>query len=102
MSILETGLHSRSKHLYSWRQGAVILKEALVYSKTDSEIEPPEPDAKVMDPTHEACPAGIFMRQIYLSGGRLMREDSPILFGWLGILSVFTGAVLEYSGCLAS
>jgi len=73
-----------------------------VYGKTDSDIEPPKPDAEVMDPMHEACPAGICMRQIYLSGGRLMREDSPILLGWLGILSVFTGAVLEYSGCLAS
>jgi len=81
MSILRSGLHSESKHLYSWRQGAVILREARVYGKTDSEIEPPKPDAEVMDPTHEACPAGIFMRQIYLRGGRFMGEDSPILFG---------------------
>jgi len=31
-----------------------------VYIETDSEIEPPEPDAKATDPTRDACPAGIF------------------------------------------
>ena len=30
-----------------------------MYIETDSEIEPPEPDAEATDPTHEACPAKI-------------------------------------------
>jgi len=60
MSISRSGLNSRSKHLYSLRHRAVILSEALPYLDTDSEIEPPKPDAKVTDPTREACPAGIF------------------------------------------
>jgi len=60
MSIPRSGLNCRSKHLYSWRHRAVILSEALVYIKTDSEIKLPEPDTKATDPTCEACPAGIF------------------------------------------
>jgi len=60
MSIQLSGLNSRSKHLYPSRHRAVILSEALVYLETDSEIEPPKADAEVTDPTHEACPAGIF------------------------------------------
>jgi len=31
-----------------------------VYLKTDSEIELPEPDPEIRDPTHEACLAGSF------------------------------------------
>jgi len=60
MSIPLSGLNSRSKHLYPSRHRAVILSEALVYLETNSEIEPPKADAEVTDPTHEACPAGIF------------------------------------------
>jgi len=60
MSIPWSGLNSRSNHLYSSRHRAVILSEALVYTKTDSEIEPPKPDAEATDPTPEACPAEIF------------------------------------------
>ena len=33
-----------------------------MYIETDSGIEPPEPDAEAMDPTREACPAGIFYK----------------------------------------
>jgi len=49
-----------------------------VYIETDFEIEPPE--AEATDPTHEACPAGIFYEAniIYWSGGRLMPQDSRI------------------------
>jgi len=60
MSIPRSGLNSRSKHLYSSRHRAVILRETLGYIETDSEIEPPEPDAEATDPTREACPASIF------------------------------------------
>jgi len=60
MSIPRSGLNSRSKHLYSARQRAVIQSEALAYIETDSQIEPPDPDAQATDPTREACPAGIF------------------------------------------
>jgi len=52
MSIPRSGLNSPSKHLYSSRQRAVILSEALAYIETDSEIEPPEPDAEAPDPTY--------------------------------------------------
>jgi len=62
MSISRSGLNSRSHHLYSSRHRAVILSEALAHLETDSEIEPPEPDAKVTDPTGEACLAGIFYK----------------------------------------
>jgi len=62
MSIPRSGLNSRSKHLYSSRHKAVILSEALAYIETDSEIEPPEPDAEATDPTRQACPAGIFYK----------------------------------------
>jgi len=78
MSILHSDLNSRSKHLYSWRHRALILSQALAYVETDSEIELPEPDAEVTDPTHEASPAGIFTRQIYWSSGRLIRGGPPI------------------------
>ena len=60
MSIQRSGLNSRSKHLYSSRHRAVIPSEALAYIKTDSEIEPPEPDDEATDPTGEAGPRGIF------------------------------------------
>jgi len=60
MSIPQTGLNSQSTHLYSSRYRAVILSEALAYIETDSEMEPPEPEAEATDPTREACPAGIF------------------------------------------
>jgi len=69
-SIPWSSLTSLSKYLSSSRHRAVILREALAYIETDTEIEPPEPDAEATDPTREACPAGIFMRQIYWSGGR--------------------------------
>jgi len=59
MLISQSGLNSRSKHLYSSRHRAVILSEALEYLETDSEIEPPESDTVVTDPTHETCLAGI-------------------------------------------
>jgi len=59
MSIPRSGLNSRSKLIYSSRHRAVILSEAPAYLETDSEIEPPEADADVTDPTCEACPAGI-------------------------------------------
>jgi len=60
MSIPRSGLNSRSKHLYSSRHRAVILSEALAQLESDSEIDPPEPDAEATDHTCEACPAGIF------------------------------------------
>jgi len=59
MSIPRSSLNSRSKYLYSSGNRAVILSEALAYLKTDSKIEPPTADAKVTDPTREACQAGI-------------------------------------------
>jgi len=62
MSIPRSGLNSRSKHLYSSRHRAVILSEALAYIETDSEIEPPEPDSEVTNPTREACPGGFFYK----------------------------------------
>jgi len=60
MSIPQSGLNSRSKHLYSSRLRAVIRSEALAYIETNSEIEPPKADAEATDPTHESCAAGIF------------------------------------------
>jgi len=60
MSIPRSGLNSRSKLIYSSRHRAVILSEGPAYLETDSEIEQPEADAEVTDPTCEACPAGIF------------------------------------------
>jgi len=60
MSIPRSGLNSRSNHLYSSSHRAVILREALAYIETDSEIEPPKPDVEATDPTGEACPAGTF------------------------------------------
>ena len=61
MSIPQSGLNTESKHIYSSRRRAVIMREALANLKTDSDIEPPEPDCEVMDPACEACPAGIVL-----------------------------------------
>jgi len=60
MSIPRSGLNSLSKHHYTSRHRLVILSEALVYIETNSVMEPPEPDAEAMDPSRDACPAGIF------------------------------------------
>jgi len=60
ISIQRSGLNSRSKHLYSSRHRGVILSEALAQIETDAELEPPEPDAEVIDPTREDCPGGTF------------------------------------------
>jgi len=60
MAIRQSGLNSRSTHVYSSRQRAVILSEALVYIEPDSDIELHEPDSEATDPTREACQAGIF------------------------------------------
>ena len=64
-SIPQSGLNSRSKHLYSSRHRVVILSEALAYIETDSESEPPKPDAEATDPTREPAQLGCFRRQIY-------------------------------------
>jgi len=60
MAIPGSGLNGRSKPLYSSRHRVVILSEAFVYLETGSEIEPPESDAQVADPTREACRGGTF------------------------------------------
>jgi len=79
MSIPHSGLNSRSKHLYSSRHRAVILSEALAYIQTNSEIEPPEPDAEAMDPTREACPAGIFYEANILAWWKVNEGRFPNL-----------------------
>jgi len=103
MSIPRSGLNSRSKHLYSLRHRAVILSEALVYIETDSEIEPPEPDAQATDPTHEACPARIFYEANILEGwkvnagrfpnlARMARDILAVQGGSVGVHQVFSMA----------
>jgi len=94
MSIPRSGPNSRSKHLYSSRPRAVILSEALAYIETDSEIEPPEPDAEATDPTHEACPAGIFYEANILEWWKVNAGRFPNL-AWMArdILAVQGGSV---------
>jgi len=103
MSISQSGLNSRSKDLYSLRHRAVILSEALAYIGTDSEIEPPEPDAEATDPTREACPAGIFYEANILelwkvNAGRLpnlapmARDILAVQGGIVGVEPVFSMA----------
>ena len=103
MSIPASGLNSRSKHLYSSRNRAVILSEALAYIETDSEIEPPEPDAEATDPTREACPAGIFYEANILEWwkvnagrfpnlARMARNIHAVQGGSFGVEQVFSMA----------
>ena len=103
MSIPRSGLNSRSKHLYSSRHRAVILSEALAYIETDSEIEPPEPDAEATDPTREACPAGIFYEANILEWwkvnagrfpnlARMARDILAVQGGSVGVERVFSMA----------
>jgi len=79
LSIPRSGLNSRSKHLYTSRHIAVILSEALAYIETNSEIEPPEPDAEGTDPTREACLAGIFYKANILEWWKVNAERFPNL-----------------------
>jgi len=101
MSIPWSGLNTRSKHLYSSRHRAVILSEALAYLVTASEIEPPEADAEVTDPTHEACPAGIFYKANILEWwkvnpgrfpnlARMARDILAVEGGRVGVERVFS------------
>jgi len=103
MSIGRTGLNSRSQHLYSLRHRAVIRSEALAYIATDSEIEPPEPDAEATDPTCEACSAGIFYEAKILewwkvNAGRfpnlapMARDILAVQGGSVGVERVFSMA----------
>jgi len=62
MSIPRSIHNRRSQYLYVSRHRAVILTEALAYLETNPEIEPREPDAALTDPTHGACPPGIFYK----------------------------------------
>ena len=62
VSIPRSGLNCQSKYLYSARHKAIILSKALPDLETDSEIEPLEPDAALMNPTWEACLAEIFYK----------------------------------------
>jgi len=103
MSIPRSGLNSRSKHLYSSRHRADILSDALAYLETDSEIEPPEADAEVTDPTREACPAGIFYEANILEWWKdnvrrfpnlawIARDILPVQGGSVGVKRVFSMA----------
>jgi len=102
MSIPRRGLNSRSKHLYSSRHRAVILSKALAYHKTDSEIEPAEPDFEVMDLTREACPARILyvanILEWWINAGRLpnlvgiARDILAVRGGSVGVERVFSMA----------
>ena len=103
MSIPRGGLNSRSKHLYSLRHKAVILSEALVNLETDSEIEPPEADTEVIDPTRETCPAAIFYEANILAWwkvnagrfpnlARMARDILAVQAGSVGVERVFSMA----------
>jgi len=103
MSIPQSGRNSWSKHLYSSRHRAVILSEAQAYIETDSEIEPPEPDAEATDPTCEACPAGIFYEANILKWwkvnagrfpnlARIARDILAVQGGSVGVEWVFSMA----------
>jgi len=103
MSIIRSGLNSRSKQIYSTRHRAVIVSEALAYIETDSEIEPREPDAEATDPTREACPAGIFYEANILewwkvNAGRfpnsapIARDILAVQGGSVGVERVFSMA----------
>jgi len=79
MSIPRSCLNSGSKHLYSPSQRALIQGVALAYIETDSEIEPPEPDAEATDPTREACPAVTFYKVNILEWWKVNAGSFPNL-----------------------
>ena len=76
------------------------MSQALGYFETDSEIEPPEADGQVMDPTHEACPGGIFCEANILEWwkvnagrfpnlARMARDILAVQGGSVGVERVF-------------
>jgi len=109
MSIPQSVLNSRSKHLYPPRHRAVILSEALAYLKIHSEIDPPVADAEVTDPRREACPAGIFHEtnilewckvntERFLTLARIARDILTFQGGSVGVELLFSmaGDVIRY------
>ena len=74
-----------------------------MYIETDSEIEPPEPDAEATDPTREACPGRIFYEANILqwwkiNAGRVLnlprmaRDIVAVQGGSVGVERVFSMA----------
>jgi len=98
VSIPRSGLNRQSKHLYSLRHTAVILSEALAYIKTDSEIEPPKPDAEATDPTREACPAGIFYEANILAWWKVNAGRFPNLARMARVILAIQGGSVGVEG----
>jgi len=79
------------------------MSEALAYLETNSEIEPPEPDREVTDPTCEACPPGMFYEANILEWykvkvgrlpnlARMARDIVDVQWGSVGVELVFSMA----------